>query len=64
VIYGKETPFLRLAREHNIDTKDGSDMLLYQGIIAFQHFTDDRYSFEEIEYHMKMAFSPNYAVGL
>lgn len=64
VIYGKETPFLRLAKEHGIDTKDGSDMLLYQGIIAFQHFTDDRYSFEEIEQHMKMAFSPNYTVGL
>ncbi|SFV53707.1 Shikimate 5-dehydrogenase I alpha [hydrothermal vent metagenome] len=56
VIYGKETPFLRLAKSHNRPTKDGSDMLLYQGIIAFQHFTDYRYSFEEIERYMKRAF--------
>ena len=56
VIYGKETAFLRLAKSHNKPTKDGSDMLLYQGIIAFQHFTNYRYSFEEIESYMKRAF--------
>lgn len=56
VIYGKETPFLKLAKSYNKSTKDGSDMLLYQGIIAFQHFTNHRYSFEEIENHMKRAF--------
>jgi len=56
VIYGKETPFLKLAKSYNKPTKDGSDMLLYQGIIAFQHFTDQQYTFDEIEVYMKKAF--------
>lgn len=57
VIYGKETPFLRLAKQHGKPTKDGSDMLLYQGIIAFEYFTDHRYSFDDIKPHMKKAFT-------
>ena len=56
VIYGKETPFLKLAKSHKKPTKDGSDMLLYQGIIAFEHFTDYRYSFDEIKNYMQRAF--------
>jgi len=56
VIYGKETPFLKLAKTLEKPTKDGSDMLLYQGIIAFEHFTSYRYSFEQIKHHMKKAF--------
>jgi len=57
VIYGKETPFLKLAKTYKRPTKDGSDMLLYQGVIAFQYFTEDQYSFEEIEHYMKQAFT-------
>ena len=57
VIYGKETPFLHLAKSKNIPTKDGSDMLLYQGVIASQYFMDNMYGFEEIEPLMKNAFS-------
>jgi shikimate dehydrogenase len=56
VIYGKETPFLKLAKEYNKSTKDGSDMLLYQGIIAFEYFTDNQFSFDEIEKYMRKAF--------
>jgi len=56
VIYGKETAFLKLAKSYNKPTKDGSDMLLYQGIIAFQHFTEQQYTFDEIETFMKKAF--------
>jgi shikimate dehydrogenase len=56
VIYGKETPFLKLARHYGKPTKDGADMLLYQGIIACEHFTDHRFTFEAIEHHMKKAF--------
>jgi len=56
VIYGKETPFLKLAKTLEKPTKDGSDMLLYQGIIAFEHFTGYRYDFEQIKHHMKKAF--------
>lgn len=56
VIYGKNTPFLKLAKKYNKPTKDGSDMLLYQGIIAFEHFTNYQYSFKEIKTHMQKAF--------
>lgn len=56
VIYGKVTPFLQFAQTHGKPTKDGSDMLLYQGIIAFQYFTDEQFTFEEIESHMKKVF--------
>lgn len=56
VIYGKETPFLQLARRYDKPTKDGSDMLLYQGIIAFEYFTGNAYTFEAIEATMKKAF--------
>jgi len=52
VIYGKETPFLKL----NKPTKDGSDMLLNQGIIAFEYFTNHRYTFSNIKSMMKKAF--------
>ncbi|MCF6205787.1 MAG: shikimate dehydrogenase [Sulfurovum sp.] len=58
VIYGKETPFLKLAKQQGKPTKDGSDMLLYQGIIAFEHFTDHQFTFEEIKPHMQKAFLP------
>ncbi|BAF71430.1 shikimate dehydrogenase [Sulfurovum sp. NBC37-1] len=57
VIYGKETPFLKLAKSLRKPTKDGSNMLLYQGIIAFEHFTDHRYTFDEIKAHMEKAFT-------
>ena len=56
VIYGKETPFLKLAKSYNKPTKDGSDMLLYQGIIAFEHFTNYVYTFDEIKPYMQKAF--------
>jgi len=38
-IYGKMTPFLQLAKEKGLRFKDGEDMLLYQGVIAFELFT-------------------------
>ncbi|KYJ85524.1 shikimate dehydrogenase [Sulfurovum riftiae] len=56
VIYGKETPFLKLAKSYKKPVKDGSDMLLYQGIIAFEHFTGHRYTFDEIKVYMQKAF--------
>jgi shikimate dehydrogenase len=57
VIYGKETAFLKFAKTNNKPTKDGSDMLLYQGIIAFEYFTDNKFKFDEIKPHMIKAFS-------
>ena len=56
VIYGKETPFLKLARSFRKPVKDGSDMLLYQGIIAFEYFTEHAFTFHEIKPHMQKAF--------
>ncbi len=56
VIYGKETPFLKLAKTYKKPTKDGSDMLLYQGIIAFEYFTGYAFTFNEIKRHMSKAF--------
>ncbi|PRM88300.1 shikimate dehydrogenase [Aliarcobacter cryaerophilus] len=38
-IYGKTTPFLALAKNLNNKIKDGEDMLLYQGVLAFELFT-------------------------
>ena len=56
VIYNKTTPFLQAAKEAGIPCKDGSEMLLYQGVIAFTHFFAHRYTEEEIEVFMKRAF--------
>ncbi len=41
-IYGKLTPFLQIAKEYGIKYKDGEDMLLYQGVIAFELFTNTK----------------------
>jgi shikimate dehydrogenase len=38
-IYGKITPFLNIAKEYNKRFKDGEDMLLFQGVLAFELFT-------------------------
>ena len=56
VIYGKETPFLKLAKSYKKPVKDGSDMLLYQGIIAFEYFTEQQFTFNEIKTYMQKAF--------
>ena len=55
VIYGRQTPFLRLAKALGVPTRDGSDMLLYQGVIAFDYFTGGRYDRREIEGWMRGA---------
>jgi len=38
IIYGRETPFLRIAREAGVPHKDGLDMLISQAAHAFCHF--------------------------
>jgi len=42
VIYGKETPFLKLAKEYNLKTKTGLDMLVYQGVLAMELFLNKK----------------------
>ena len=41
-IYGKITPFLAFAKNLNNKIKDGEDMLLYQGVLAFELFTSTK----------------------
>jgi shikimate dehydrogenase len=56
VIYGKLTPFLELAKKANKPYKDGSDMLLYQAVLAFEIFFDRQHKKDEIEKHMRYVF--------
>ena len=53
VIYGKETPFLHEARKLDLPHFDGSQMLLQQGILAFDYFTGHRYTLDRIEEAMR-----------
>lgn len=48
-IYGKITPFLALAQEKGLKIKDGEDMLLYQGVLAFEYFTNTKADEELVE---------------
>lgn len=56
VIYHKETPFASLVHELNIPFKDGKDMLLYQGVLAFNLFFDNKLDQKLITNSMKKAF--------
>jgi shikimate dehydrogenase len=48
VIYGKETPFLKLAKKYNLSTKSGIDMLVYQGVLAMEYFLVKKLNRKEI----------------
>ena len=55
-IYGKVTPFLKLCETLKLTAKDGADMLLGQGVLANNYFTQDTYTLKEIEAPMKESF--------
>jgi len=55
-IYGKLTPFLKLAQSKNITYKDGSDMLLGQGVLANELFVSGELKKEDILKYMKKSF--------
>ncbi len=55
-IYGKLTPFLKLACAKNITYKDGADMLLNQGILANELFVNYELQREKIELCMQRSF--------
>ncbi len=57
VIYGKETPFLREIKVSGLPYKDGSDMLLAQGVLASYLFLGGKFSLESIEVPMKHSFN-------
>jgi len=55
IIYGKETPFLKLAKSYNLPTADGSEMLIQQGVLAFDYFTNHQYDLKVVEEAMRKA---------
>ncbi|MBM0636847.1 shikimate dehydrogenase [Campylobacter sp. VicNov18] len=55
VIYGKKTPFYQLCKSYGLRTKDGLDMLLWQGVFAFELFFDIKDKREMIKNTMKEA---------
>jgi len=57
VIYNKPTPFLKLAKQNSLTCKDGADMLLYQGVLAFNLFFQNKLDNKNITKHMKGAFN-------
>lgn len=57
VIYGKETPFLREIKVSGLPCKDGSDMLLEQGVLANFLFNEKGYSPEVLKPIMAKSFS-------
>lgn len=56
VIYNKNTQFLRLANELNVQNKDGRDMLLYQAVLAFNIFFDNKFNQDKITQLMRGVF--------
>ncbi|MEJ2373210.1 MAG: shikimate dehydrogenase, partial [Sulfurimonas sp.] len=55
-IYGKITPFLQLAKDKNLPYKDGADMLLGQGVLANELFTNHTLQKEAIKIEMQKSF--------
>ncbi len=55
-IYGKLTPFLKVAASKKIPYKDGSDMLLGQGVLANELFVEAAFSRASIQLEMQKSF--------
>jgi len=55
-IYGKLTPFLKMAKNRNITFKDGADMLLGQGVLANELFVNNVLKKEDIKREMQKSF--------
>ena len=55
VIYGKKTPFLNLAAASGLAHKDGSEMLLFQAVLALNLFFEGSLDEAKIEASMRKA---------
>ena len=55
VIYGKSTPFIKLAHKNKLKTKDGSQMLINQAVFAFNLFYQNKFNPKIIESYMEKA---------
>ncbi len=42
VVYGRTTPFLKLASKYNLTTRDGLYLLVYQGVLAMELFLGEK----------------------
>jgi len=56
-IYGKVTPFLQMAKAKGLNYKDGADMLLGQGVLANELFTQKSIEKAAIKAAMQKSFS-------
>lgn len=56
VIYGKQTPFLHLAKEEGLQTADGQSMLIGQGVLANHLFTHQSLDKDKIRIEMTKSF--------
>lgn len=57
VIYHKATPFLNMCKQKSLTCKDGENMLLYQGVLAFNIFTNGQFDQKTITNIMLQAFT-------
>ncbi|MBZ7935163.1 shikimate dehydrogenase [Campylobacter sp. B0100352/1] len=57
VIYNKETPFYKLCKKYNLKVKNGLEMLLWQGVFAFELFFDLKNQREKIKKAMIQALN-------
>lgn len=55
-IYGKTTPFLNIAKNCNVRTQDGANMLLEQAFFAFEYFFEGNH-FDKAKVHNSMHVS-------
>ena len=55
-IYGKKTPFLKLAQKHNIPNIDGQAMLIGQGVLGNELFTQGKLEKSKILEAMQKSF--------
>lgn len=55
VVYGKTTPFMKLAHKNRLSSKDGSQMLIFQAVIAFNLFYQNKFIPKIIESYMREA---------
>ncbi len=56
VIYNIQTPFIELSEEMGVEVRDGKQMLLGQGVLAFRHFCKHKFEPKEIEAIMARSF--------
>jgi len=56
VIYGKETPFLQLAKKRELPTLSGEEMLLQQGVLASLYFHKNRIDPKKVETLFRESF--------